>query len=115
MSALESHALPMALDVGQPSATIVAVDQVPIRELRNFTSRVLDRVKNGAIIEVTDRGRPVARLVPVEMDDLDQLRAMGLLEPREDPGDPLDIEPIEPTPGVPLPSEVLRQMRADER
>ena len=91
------------------------MDQVPVRELRNFTARVLDRVKHGAIIEVTERGRPVARLVPVEMDGLDQLRAMGLLEPPDDPGDPLDIEPIEPVPGVPLPSEVLRQMRADER
>ena len=104
----------MALSVGRPSATIVAVDQVPIRELRNFTSRVLDRVKNGAIIEVTERGRPVARLVPVEMDELEQLRALGLLEPREDPGDPLDIEPLELAPGLPLPSETLRQMRADE-
>lgn len=104
----------MLLKVGRPSATIVAVDQVPIRELRNFTSRVLDRVKNGAIIEVTERGRPVARLVPVELDGLEQLRALGLLEPREDPGDPLDIEPLELAPGLPLPSETLRQMRAHE-
>ena len=119
MSIAGSQASHVVSSVRQPSATIVAVDdhfeQVPLRELRNFTSRVLDRVKKGAIIEVTERGRPVARLVPVEMDDLDQLRAMGLLEPREDPGDPLEIEPIELAPGLPLPSETLRAMRADER
>jgi len=105
----------MALNASQPTATIVAVDQVPLRELRNYTSRVLDRVKRGAILEITERGRVVARLVPAEADQWDQLRALGLVEPAEQPGEPLDIEPLEPVPGVPLPSEVLRQLRADER
>ena len=105
----------VALDVGRTSATIVAVDQVPVRELRNFTSRVLDRVKRGDILEITERGRVVARLVPAEADHWEQLRALGLVEPAEEPSNPLDIEPIEPVPGVPLPSEVLRQLRADER
>lgn len=86
-----------------------------MRELRNFTARVLDRVKQGAILEITERGRVVARLVPVDMDRWEQLRALGLIEPAEDPGDPLDIEPLELAPGLPLPSETLRQMRADER
>ncbi len=105
----------MALNASQPTATIVAVDQVPLRELRNYTSRVLDRVKRGAILEITERGRVVARLVPAEADQWEQLRALGLVEPAEQPGEPLDIEPLEPVPGVPLPSEVLRQLRADER
>ena len=99
----------------QPSATIVAMDQVPVRELRNFTARVLDRVKHGAVVEITERGRAVARLVPVEADRWEQLRALGLLDPPEDSGDPLELEPLDPAPGVPLPSETLRRLRADER
>lgn len=105
----------MPMDLAQPSATIVAVDQVPVRELRNFTARVLARVKDGESLEITERGRAVARLIPIEADRWEQLRAMGLIEPAEESGDPLDIEPVDPWPGVPLPSEILEQMRADER
>ena len=41
------------------------VKQIGIRELNQHASRVIDRVRNGEVIEVTDRGRPVARVVPV--------------------------------------------------
>jgi prevent-host-death family protein len=37
-----------------------------IRDLRDHLSRYLDRVQAGEELTVTDRGRPVARLVPVE-------------------------------------------------
>ncbi len=39
--------------------------RVGIRELNQHASRVIDRVRNGEVIEVTDRGRPVARVVPI--------------------------------------------------
>ena len=38
--------------------------EVGIRELRQNLSALLDMVKRGSEIVVTDRGRPVARLVP---------------------------------------------------
>jgi len=38
---------------------------VGVRELRNQTSAVLRRAQNGETITVTDRGVPVALLVPV--------------------------------------------------
>jgi len=41
------------------------VKQIGIRELNQHASRVIDRVRNGEVIEVTDRGRPVARVVPI--------------------------------------------------
>jgi prevent-host-death family protein len=91
------------------------VRQVPLRDLRNFTSRVLARVKSGEVLEITDRGRPVARIVPIELDQWGQLEALGLVEPRAEEGDLLDIEPVDPIPGVPLPSEILAQLRAGER
>jgi len=41
------------------------VKQIGIRELNQHASRVIDRVRNGEVIEVTDRGTPVARVVPI--------------------------------------------------
>jgi len=38
--------------------------EVPLRELRNQTSRILRRVEAGERITVTISGRPVADLVP---------------------------------------------------
>jgi prevent-host-death family protein len=39
---------------------------IGVRDLKATLSRVLDEVAGGAEVVVTDRGRPVARLVPVE-------------------------------------------------
>jgi len=39
--------------------------QVGIRELNQHASRVIDRVRNGEVIEITDRGKPVALVVPI--------------------------------------------------
>jgi prevent-host-death family protein len=39
--------------------------QIGIRELIRHASRVIDRVRNGEVIEVTDRGQLVARVVPI--------------------------------------------------
>jgi prevent-host-death family protein len=41
------------------------MERVGVRELKASLSRYLVRVREGETIEVTDRGRPVARLVPV--------------------------------------------------
>jgi prevent-host-death family protein len=38
---------------------------VPSRELRNDTAGVLKRVATGQEVTITQRGRPVARLVPI--------------------------------------------------
>lgn len=38
---------------------------VGIRELRDHLSRYLERVQAGEELTVTDRGRPIARLVPI--------------------------------------------------
>jgi prevent-host-death family protein len=39
---------------------------VGIRELRDTLSRQLDRVREGHTITVTDHGKPIARIVPIE-------------------------------------------------
>ena len=89
--------------------------QVPIRSLRNETAKVIDAVKAGEVLEITEYGHPVARIVPLQMDRWEQLRALGEIEPASEPGDMLDVEPAEAAPGVPLPSVVLERLRAEER
>jgi prevent-host-death family protein len=44
------------------------MDTIGVRELNQNTSQVLARVRNGETVEITDRGRPIARLVPVDGD-----------------------------------------------
>ncbi|MGI8967522.1 MAG: hypothetical protein ACR2GA_00250 [Chloroflexota bacterium] len=49
-----------------------------------------------------------------DKDIIEQLAASGQLSRGQ--GDILDLgPPLEPTPGMPLPSEVLEQLRAEER
>ena len=88
---------------------------IGIRELRQQASKHLRDVERGETIEVTDRGRPVALLVPLPRTGAaEQLIASGRMVPAT--GDLLALgEPLEPRPGVPLPSERLADMRADER
>ena len=54
--------------------------EVGVKELRNNLSRYLDRVRDGDEVVVTDRGRAVARLVPVGAERvLDRLIAEGIV------------------------------------
>jgi prevent-host-death family protein len=88
---------------------------IGVRELRQNASRYLREVKRGETVEVTERGEPIARLVPIpEESTYERLVAEGRIRPAT--RDPRDLgPPLEPKPGVPLASEILEQMRADER
>ncbi len=88
---------------------------IGVRELRQQASRYLREVERGDAIEVTDHGRPVARLIPIPRSSgVDALLAAGQLSPSA--GDPLELgAPLKPRPGVPLPSAELAAMREDER
>ena len=91
------------------------MDRVGVRELRQNASLWLRRVAAGESFEVTDRGRPVALLVPVPVKEgLDALVAAGRARPGH--GRLGDLGPALPLrPGAPRPSEVLERLRADER
>jgi len=92
------------------------MERIGIRELRQHASRWVRRAEAGESFEVTDRGRAVARLQPIPASDagVERLRADGRISTAE--GDLLRIgPPLAPTPGVPLPSEVLDALRSDER
>ena len=89
---------------------------IGIRELRQNASRYLREVKGGETVEVTSRGEPVARLVPIPPAEstYDRLVAEGRIIPGTQNWEDLG-PPLEPKPGLPLPSEVLAEMREDER
>ena len=56
--------------------------EVGIRELRNNLSHYLDRVRDGDELTVTDRGRAVARVLPMSGERvLDTLTAAGVVTP----------------------------------
>jgi prevent-host-death family protein len=55
---------------------------VGIRELRASLSRYVERVKSGEEITVTEHGKPVARLVPLEGErKMDRLIREGIVIP----------------------------------
>lgn len=89
---------------------------IGVRELRQNASRYLRQVRNGQTVEVTERGQPVARLVPIpeEESTYDRMVAEGRI--RVGKGHFRDLgPPRKPEPGeVPL-SQILEEMRAGER
>jgi prevent-host-death family protein len=63
--------------------------EVGVREFRNHLSRYLDRVRGGDEVVVTDRGRAIARVVPVSGERiLDRLIAEGIVTPARRPKRP---------------------------
>jgi prevent-host-death family protein len=73
------------------------MQQVGIRELNQNTGQVIERVRRGEPVEITDRGRPVARLVPAEggVSILDRLVAQGrAVAPSIGVGEPMPMPPI---------------------
>lgn len=87
---------------------------VGVRELRQRASELLRLVEQGETVQITDRGRPVAMLVPLPSGSpLERLRAAGEVE--EATGDIDDLPPPLPSRGKELPSEVLARLRRDER
>ena len=69
-------------------------DRVGVRELRQLASRYLARVRLGETLEVTDRGQPIARLVPVPDDQWAALVAAGNVRPPTDSGPLHQLEPM---------------------
>jgi len=91
------------------------MERMGVRQLQQNAATAVRRVRKGERIEVTDRGRPVAMLVPVTHESvLDALEATGRLVRGE--GDALAVGgPIALPRGVEAPSRRLARLRAAER
>ena len=80
---------------GPRSQSAQAARSIGIRELRQHASVYVDLVEKGQTVDITNRGRLVAQLVPVREpgSPLERLIAAGIIEPAEEPGGVGDIEP----------------------
>ncbi len=88
---------------------------IGIRQLRQEASKVLQRVSSGETFEITDRGRPVALLIPLAAGTpLQRLETEGRIDPAGPDllalGPPLPLDETHP-----LPSEALARARQEER
>lgn len=84
---------------------------VGVRELRQQASRVLDLVKRGEVIVVTERGTPIAEIVPIKKTKLERLIEQGAITPAKEP---FDADLWNNTDGPRYP-EVLEQFLKERR
>ena len=90
------------------------VESIEVYELRRHASRWLARVSRGESFEVTDRGRPVARLMPAPRESWDRLESAGQITPPESDLDIVDDD-IVPIKADFSASARLQTMRETER
>ena len=95
----------------------VASTRIGIRELRQHASIYVDLAEKGYTVDITNRGRLVAQLVPVKEpgSPLERLIAAGIIEPAEEGVGVGDLDPYPALPAGQLTaSEILDQMRRAE-
>lgn len=88
---------------------------VGIRDAKIHLSKFLKIVKNGGEIVITERGKPIGKLVPYKQADLPlserlkNLEAKGLVEPVVSKGE------IKIHPPIPLPHGIAQTYLAEDR
>ncbi len=84
---------------------------VGVRELRQDASKVLDLVKSGESVIVTEWGKPVAEIRPIQVATMQDLIDAGLVTPAKDKFDPKVFEPLPNPEGRSLLKEFLKERR----
>jgi antitoxin (DNA-binding transcriptional repressor) of toxin-antitoxin stability system len=79
----------------EPTERTSARRRIGIRELRQHASVYVDLAEKGYTVDITNRGRLVAQLVPAfePGSPLERLIAAGVIEAAEEPGGVGDIDP----------------------
>jgi len=86
---------------------------VPVRELNQDTAGVLTRVKQGERVNITERGRVIASIIPARDNPLSNLISSGKLRPATISGPaPRPVGPVKTDQEA---GELLREMRDSER
>ena len=83
----------MCYDVRHMSETVAGTSRVGIRALRQNLSVYLRRLDRGERFEITDRGRPVALLVPLAGNESPLARLVAQGRARMPARDLLDLPP----------------------
>lgn len=89
------------------------VVKVGIRELRENLRAYLERVKEGDELLVTERGTPIARVLPPESDEahIARLIRQGTITPARRPKQPIDVSKLPTLPPGPRLSDIVIAMR----
>ena len=87
-------------------------ERIGIRELRARLTQTIRRVREGQAVTVTHAGAPVARIIPMPADLVDEMYARGEIVR----GTPLDdpVVPHEPLPDTPASEDVISQGRDED-
>jgi len=90
------------------------VKSTGIKELRSSLTETLERVKAGESVVVTERGEPIARIVPIEPEGerIARLIRAGVLRA---PLKPLDVEAFLKLPRMEDPEGLLVKAALEER
>jgi len=97
----KSVAVPTRARKAKKSIVEVKIEEelrVGIRELRQDASRIIDLVKSGQSFLITEHGRPVAKLNPLQGPTLEDLIELGVITPATRKYDPAIDRPL-PNPG----------------
>lgn len=81
---------------------------IPHRELRNNSSRILEEVRRGETIHITNHGEIVATLIPPP-----SVPPLTIVRPARHPGGWADFELPPPAPGGLTSAEILDDLRGD--
>lgn len=84
-----------------------------IRDLKQNASAVVKRVKAGEVITITERGVPVAKLLPIPQDKYLELVQEGAIIPGSGYFDFDSIEPVELPDGLTA-EDLIAEMREDK-
>jgi prevent-host-death family protein len=89
--------------------------KVGVRELRENLRAFLEHAKNGGVVVVTERGKPIARLTSTEEDRAyERLVAEGVITPAKRPRQPIDFEGL-PRLGHPTLTDILLEQRRSSK
>ena len=84
---------------------------IPHREFRNQSSKILERVKNGETIDVTNNGEVAATLIPPATSPLERLLLSGSV--RRASANPVDFQLLARVQSDASTAEILSDLRGD--
>ena len=84
---------------------------IPHRELRNQSSKILERVKNGETIDVTNNGEVAATLIPPAASPFERLLLSGSV--RQTSQNPVDFRLLQRVTSDAGTPEILADLRGD--
>jgi len=84
---------------------------IPHRELRNQSSKILERVKNGEVIDVTNNGEVAATLIPPSASPFERLLRAGNVRPAS--GSPVDFRFLPRVRSEISTADILADLRGD--